>query len=101
MIFQVGIENNNEGRSIAWALEHPGCFAYGINGNAATLNLESALAKYAAWILHHEHQTWLTFAENEIEIVINGQWEVYYINDNDDKVNETEDGYSVELFFPI
>ena len=23
MIFQVGIENNNEGRSIAWALERP------------------------------------------------------------------------------
>ena len=30
MIFQVGIENNNEGRSIAWALEHPGCYAYGM-----------------------------------------------------------------------
>ena len=35
MIFQAGIENNNEGRSIAWALEHPGCFAYGVNADGA------------------------------------------------------------------
>jgi hypothetical protein len=100
MIFQVGIENNNEGRSVAWALEHPGCFAYGINGNAAVLNLESALAKYSAWILHHTPKSWLTFSENNIEIVINGQWEVYFINDNGDLVRETDDGYSVNSFFP-
>jgi len=100
MIFQVGVENNNEGRSIAWALEHPGCYAYGLNANAATLNLETALTKYAAWIFRHEPQSWLVFAENEIEIVINGTWEVYYINDVDDKVAETDDGYSVESFFP-
>ncbi len=100
MIFQVGVENNNEGRSIAWALEHPGCFAYGINASAATLNLETALTKYAAWIARHEPETWLVFAENEIEIVINGTWEVYFINDNDDKVAETDNGYSIESFFP-
>ena len=100
MIFQVGIENNNEGRSIAWALEHPGCFAYGMNADSAALNLESALNKYAGWILHHETKTWLTFADNEIEIVINGSWDVYYINDDLDKVTEA-DGYSVESFFPF
>ncbi len=32
MKFRIGIGNNNEGfRSIAWALEHPGCYAYGVN----------------------------------------------------------------------
>jgi uncharacterized damage-inducible protein DinB len=100
MIFQVGIENNNEGRSIAWALEHPGCYAYGMTADGAALNLESALSKYAGWILHHETQTWLTFAENEIEVVINGTWDVYYITDELDKVTEA-DGYSVESFFPF
>jgi uncharacterized damage-inducible protein DinB len=99
MIFQAGIENNNEGRSIAWALEHPGCFAYGVNGNAASLNLEVALNKYAGWILRHKPDTWLNFAEQDIEIVINGIWEVYYINDGLDKTGEA-DGYSVESFFP-
>jgi hypothetical protein len=99
MIFQAGIENNNEGRSIAWALEHPGCFAYGINENAAVVNLEAALNKYAGWILRHWRNTWLNFAEHDIEIVINGTWEVYFINDALDKISEA-DGYSVESFFP-
>jgi hypothetical protein len=99
MIFQVGIENNNEGRSIAWALEHPGCFAYGMKGQAAMTNLEGALNKYAGWILRHEPNTWLNFTEQEIEIVVNGTWDVYYINDDLDKASEV-DGYSVESFFP-
>jgi hypothetical protein len=99
MIFQVGIENNNEGRSIAWALEHPGCFAYGIKGAAAVSNLEPALNRYAGWILRHERNTWLNFAERDIEIVVNGIWDVYYIDDNLDKSTEA-DGYSVESFFP-
>ncbi|MBN2387797.1 MAG: DinB family protein [Anaerolineales bacterium] len=99
MILRVGIENNNEGRSIAWAVEHPGCFAYGIKEDAALLNLETALSKYAAWILRHESNTWLTFTEDEIETVVDGRWEVYFINDAFDQISET-DGYSVESFFP-
>jgi hypothetical protein len=99
MIFQAGIDNNSEGRSIAWALEHPGCFAYGLNADAALLNLEGALEKYAGWILHHETHTWLNFAEGEIEFVVNGTWDVYSINDDFDKTSEI-DGYSVDSFFP-
>jgi hypothetical protein len=99
MIFQVGIENNNEGRSIAWALEHPGCFAYGMKGQAAVTNLEGALDRYAGWILRHESNSWLSFAENEIEFDINGTWDNYFINDDLDKASEA-DGYSVESFFP-
>jgi hypothetical protein len=99
MIFQVGIENNNEGRSIAWALEHPGCFAYGMKGSAAESNLEGALNKYAGWILRHERNPWLSFSENEIEMVINGTWDVYFIDDDLDIASEG-DSYSVESFFP-
>jgi hypothetical protein len=99
MIFQVGIENNNEGRTIAWALEHPGCYAYAMKGEAAAANLEGALDKYAGWILRHQPETWLTFARDEIEIVINGTWDVYFINDDFDKISET-DGYAVDSFFP-
>jgi len=99
MIFQVGIENNYEGRTIAWALEHPGCFAYGIKGEAAVTNLEGVLNKYAGWILRHEPNAWLSFAEHDIEIVVNGIWDVYFINDDLDKTTEV-DGYSAESFFP-
>jgi hypothetical protein len=99
MIFQVGIENNNEGRTIAWALEHPGCFAYGVNADGALLNLETALSKYAGWILRHDTRTWLSFADSEIETTVNGTWDVYYINDDLDKSSES-DGYNVNAFFP-
>jgi len=99
MIVQVGIETNYEGRTLAWALEHPGCFAYGMNAVGATTNLEGALNSYAGWILRHDTHTWLTFIEGELEPVINGQWEDYYINDDYDRVGEGE-GYTVESFFP-
>jgi hypothetical protein len=99
MIFQVGIENEHEGRSIAWALEHPGCFAYGTNAEGAILNLESALSKYAGWILRHESRTWLNFSDNDIQTVVNGTWTVYYVNDDLDKTSEA-DGYNVDSFFP-
>ncbi len=99
MIFQAGIENNSEGRSIAWALEHPGCYAYGMKADAALSNLEGALNKYAGWILHHTPNTWLNFTDQDIQLVVNGVWDVYFINDDFEKITET-DGYSVESFFP-
>lgn len=95
MIFRVGIENNNDGRSIAWALEHPGCFAYGANASAACNNLETAIQKYATWILRNQPNTWLNF--EEVEIIPEETWEVYSINEELDKV-ETG-GYYVESFF--
>ncbi len=95
MIFRVGIENNNDGRSIAWALEHPGLFAYGTNASTACRNLETAVQKYATWILKNEPNTWLNF--EEVEIIPEETWEVYSIDENLDMV-ETE-GYYVESFF--
>jgi hypothetical protein len=95
MLFRVGIENNNEGRTIAWALEHPGCFAYGANASAACVNLENAIQVYATWILKHDHNTWLNF--DQVEIDPEETWEVYFIDDNLDKIEG--DGYSVESFF--
>jgi len=95
MIFRVGIENNNEGRSIAWALEHPGCFAYGKNASAASANLEIAIQAYATWILKHEPRTWLSF--EEVEIRAEEAWNTYLIDDEFDQVEK--DGYSVESFF--
>jgi hypothetical protein len=95
MIFRVGVENNNEGRSIAWALEHPGCFAYGKDANAASTNLEFAIQAYATWILKHEPRTWLNF--EEVEIRVEEAWDAYLIDDEYDQVEK--DGYSVESFF--
>ena len=51
---RVGIENNNDDRTIAWALEHPGCFAYGRDSREAQANFLPAAREYAAWIARHE-----------------------------------------------
>ena len=96
MVYQIGIENNVEGRSMAWALAHPGCFAYGADGNAALLGMPDSVAEYAAWInKHNAGQCWLD--TNVIEIHHADTWDVYFIDENYDRVNE--EGYEVNAWF--
>lgn len=52
-MLRIGIENNNDGRSIAWALEHPGCFAYGVNAAQAEAAAPASARGYAAWVRGH------------------------------------------------
>ena len=95
MIFQVGIENNNEGyRSIAWALEHPGCFAYGTDSGYALSNLPAIITAYSTWIAHNEPSWVIT---DKIELSIEDTWTDYDINESFDRVEK--EGYTVEPFF--
>ena len=97
MIFRIGLENNNEGiRSIAWALEHPGCFAYGADGDSALAALSVALRDYEAWIAKHESQPWLKI--DMIEIHIEDTWIDYNINEAFDR-DEKSDYYMVDAWF--
>ena len=97
MIFLIGLENNNEGiRSIAWALEHPGCFAYGTDGDSALAALSVALRNYEAWIDKHESQPWLNI--DTIEIHIEDAWIDYNINEAFDR-DEKSDYYMVDAWF--
>jgi hypothetical protein len=50
---RVGIENNNDDRTIAWALEYPGLFASGCDSEAARSNFGAAARDYAAWLEAH------------------------------------------------
>jgi len=95
MQYIIGIENNLEGRSMAWALEHPGCFSYGANGDQALAGLPGAIWKYAAWIREHNYgEGWLE--EGEIEFYLDGTWEVYAINE---AFNLAEQGYEVNAWY--
>jgi hypothetical protein len=94
MIFRVGLENYVEGRSIAWVLEHPGCFAYGSNGEAALQALPEVVHTYIAWTATHTPSSWLV--TDEVEIQLDGTWEVYSINDDYDLAPE---GYDVNSWF--
>ncbi len=95
MLFKIGIENNVEGRSQAWALEHPGCFAYGPNGDAALAAMPEAIANYAAWIAsRNQSECWLE--TDEIELYLAETWEGYAI---DEDFNLAEEGYEVNAWF--
>lgn len=96
MRLRVGIENNNEGfRSIAWMLEHPGCYAYGANEQEAFANSASAIKKYAEWINQHE-PAWIPL-DGMIEPHLEQVWTDYTINETFDRVEKN--GYDVEPFF--
>ncbi len=72
----VGLENGYEGRSLAWALEHPGCFAYGSDGPEALQNLAVEFGRYRKWIAAHTPDSWLADA-GVTEINLVEVWEVY------------------------
>ena len=96
MKFRVGIENNNEGiRSIAWVLNHPGCFAYGGDEQESLANAFVAIREYARWLDEHE-KTWIP-VDVDIEPRVEQVWTDYTINEEFDRVEK--DGYDVEPFF--
>ncbi len=96
MIFRVGLENNNEGiRSIAWALEHPGCFAYGKDADEALANLPEAIRLYSEWICQHE-SSWVE--ESDIDLKVEDTWTAYNIDESCDR-NEQSNYYTVDAWF--
>lgn len=97
MLFHVGIENNNEGvRSIAWALEHPGCYAYGKDADSALAAFPAALRAYSNWINQRE-LSWLHI--QNIDVSVSGVWNNYSINEKFDRVESGENATAVESWF--
>ena len=93
MEFQIGLENNVEGRSQAWVLGRPGCFAYGANGTAALAATQAAIRDYLEWIAARG-ESWLDVDSIEIRHV--ETWDVY---DIDDHYERAQQGYSVNAWF--
>ncbi len=94
MLISIGLELNNEGRALAWALDFPGCFAYGAEGPDAVIALARELAAYEDWIARHAGAQVLQLGDFDLRIV--GTWEVYTI---DDAYNLVEGGYAVNAWF--
>jgi len=96
-MFQVGLENGAEGRSQAWVLGHPGCFAYGTDGSSALEQVPKAIKEYQRWVAVHTSDCWLADAEIEpCEYRLEETWECYSINDDYELV---QDGYEVNAWF--
>ena len=69
MHIRIGLENNIEGRTLAWALDFPGCFAYGEDEAEALMRLPRALLQYEIWIKDHTSQSWVNFDDLEMHVV--------------------------------
>jgi len=93
-MFKVGLENNMEGRSIAWILGHPGCFANGTDGPQALAAIPQAIQDYRRWILSHTENTWLSGSETEYQV--EETWECYSINDDSEL---DPDGEEIDAWF--
>jgi hypothetical protein len=96
MHIRIGLENNIEGRSLAWALEYPGCFAYGADEAEALIRLPRALLEYEIWIKDHTTEPWVDFKDMDMRVV--ESFKTFYINENYEQVPEGQ-GYEVNAWF--
>ena len=69
MHIRIGLENNIEGRTLAWALDYPGCFAYGLDEAEALIRLPRALLAYEVWIKDHTDDPWIDFEDLDLRVV--------------------------------
>lgn len=95
MIFRIGIENNNDDRTIAWALDHPGCFAYGQDSKEAQKNFLTSAREYREWIAQHE-EPWL---DEEVDVFVEETFDAYFITPYFERGERGRETYMVESFF--
>ncbi len=69
MQIRVGLELNIEGRTLAWALDFPGCFAYGADEAEALIGLPRALIAYQQWIDDHTSDSWVNVTDMDLRVV--------------------------------
>jgi hypothetical protein len=95
MLYRIGLENNVEGRSMAWALDHPGCFAYGKTADLALAIMPEAIAEYAEWIdIRNAGGGWVEI--DNLELALEDTWDVYSI---DDDFEQAIKGHEVNAWF--
>lgn len=92
----VGLENGMEGRQLAWALDHPGCYAYGADGAAAVAGIAPAFMIYKEWIGRHTTDSWLVGVE-DVVVRLSEVFDCYNIDEDYNVI--AGDGYEVNAWF--
>jgi len=95
MKLSIGLENGFEGRSIAWALDYPGCFSYGKDGSEAIVAIPQAVLSYQAWLDSHTADSWLKDL-SDFDVSLVETWQFYEI---DEFYNPVEHGNGVNAWF--
>lgn len=96
MLIRIGLENNIEGRTLAWALDYPGCFAYGRDESEALINLPKALLDYEYWIENHTNDSWVNLGDMDIRVI--EKFETFRLG-ADYKPAPPGDGYEINAWF--
>lgn len=92
MQIRVGMENNIEGRTLAWALDFPGCFAYGDDETDALIRLPIDLLNFEIWVKDHTSNPWVNFEGLDFRVV--EHYKTHFINDRYDIM---PDGQGTEI----
>jgi len=96
MQIRIGLENNIEGRCLAWALDYPGCFAYGMDKAEALIRLPRALLGYEVWIKDHTQEPWVDFTDLDLRVV--EEFTTFRIGEDFQPAPEGE-GYEINAWF--
>ncbi|KPL75065.1 DinB family protein [Leptolinea tardivitalis] len=96
MRIEIGLENGYEGKSIAWALDYPGCFAYGSEGAAAILAFPRAFIGYKERVNALAEKSWIDF--DDIDIHLAETFECYPV---DEKILPSAAGRNVTAFWQV
>jgi hypothetical protein len=96
MQVRIGLENGIEGRSLAWALDHPGCFAYGKDGPEAVVAMAQAVPRYIAWMEKHTLHPWFQPANIDLRLV--ETWECYHLGED---YSRADDGREINAWFQV
>lgn len=96
MQIRIGIENNIEGRTLAWALDYPGCFSYGMDEAEALIQLPRALLQYEKWIKDHTADSWVNFTDMDMRVV--EHFTTFHMDD-DYKPAPPGKGYEINAWF--
>lgn len=88
MQLKIGLEMYYEEKAIAWALDYPGCFAYGEDEQEALIRVPDAFLAYQNWINHKAGDTsWLQDV-SDFDIRLLESFHNYRINNNYEVVDQ-------------
>ena len=69
MLIRVGLEYGIGGRTLAWGLDFPGCFAFGEDDAELMLRFAKALLTFEEWVRLHTDEPWFQLLNPDFRIV--------------------------------